>query len=66
MERDILTHYAITDEGDRLFTRARLEGERTRELLRRFLPPPPAKVLDIGGAEARTHCRWRATDIAST
>lgn len=51
MERDILTHYAITDEGDRLFPRARLEGERTRELLRRFLPPPPAKVLDIGGAE---------------
>lgn len=51
VEREILTHYAVTDEGERLIARARLEGERTRELLRRFLPPAPADVLDIGGAD---------------
>jgi 2-polyprenyl-3-methyl-5-hydroxy-6-metoxy-1,4-benzoquinol methylase len=28
-----------------------LEAARTRQLLRRFLPPAPADVLDIGGAE---------------
>ncbi|HEX2212536.1 MAG TPA: class I SAM-dependent methyltransferase, partial [Mycobacterium sp.] len=51
VEPDMLAHYEITDEADRLTTRARLEGERTRDLLHRFLPKAPAYVLDIGGAE---------------
>src|SRR5262245_28966272 len=51
VERDILDHYETGVEADRLTTWARLEGERTRELLRRYLPPPPAYVLDVGGAE---------------
>lgn len=51
VEPDMLAHYEITDEADRLTTRARLEGERTRELLHRFLPKAPAYVLDVGGAE---------------
>uniref|UniRef100_UPI0006961609 class I SAM-dependent methyltransferase n=1 Tax=Allosalinactinospora lopnorensis TaxID=1352348 RepID=UPI0006961609 len=44
-------HYALGVERDRLATWGRLESERTRELLRRFLPPPPAVVCDVGGAE---------------
>ena len=44
-------HYGAGVERDRLTTWGRLEAERTRELLRRFLPGPPAVVLDIGGAE---------------
>ncbi len=46
----IAAHYRHDPERDRLETWARLEGIRTRELLSRFLPAPPAVVLDIGGA----------------
>jgi SAM-dependent methyltransferase len=38
-------------ESDRLATWGRLEAARTRALLRRYLPPSPADVLDVGGAE---------------
>ncbi|WP_143517194.1 class I SAM-dependent methyltransferase [Pseudonocardia sp. MH-G8] len=53
-------HYV---EDDRLHTTAhgRLEYERTRELLRRYLPNPPARVLDVGGATG-VHARWLAAD----
>jgi SAM-dependent methyltransferase len=51
LHRDIAEHYAQGVESDRLATWGRLEAERTRELLRRFLPAAPADVLDIGGAE---------------
>jgi SAM-dependent methyltransferase len=46
----IAAHYRHDPERDRLETWARLEAIRTRELLSRFLPPPPAVVLDVGGA----------------
>jgi SAM-dependent methyltransferase len=46
----IAAHYRHDPERDRLETWARLEAVRTRELLTRFLPPPPAVVLDVGGA----------------
>jgi hypothetical protein len=46
----IAAHYRHNPERDRLETWARLEGVRTRELLGRFLPAPPAVVLDVGGA----------------
>jgi ubiquinone/menaquinone biosynthesis C-methylase UbiE len=36
-----------------------LECERSRELLSRFLPPPPAKVLDVGGGPGGHAC-WLA------
>jgi SAM-dependent methyltransferase len=48
---DILAHYALGVERDRLTTWGRLEAARTWELLRRFLPEAPAAVLDVGGAE---------------
>jgi SAM-dependent methyltransferase len=51
LDRAIQEHYGAGVERDRLTTWGRLEAERTRELLRRFLPPPPAVVLDVGGAE---------------
>jgi ubiquinone/menaquinone biosynthesis C-methylase UbiE len=38
-------------EGERLFTGlGQLEFERTKLILNRYLPKPPAKILDIGGA----------------
>ena len=46
----IAAHYRHDPERDRLETWARLENLRTRELLARFLPPPPAVILDVGGA----------------
>ena len=46
-------HYEHGLERDRLATWARLEYARTLELLGRFLPPPPARVLDVGGGPGR-------------
>jgi len=49
MDPDIVSHYAMGVEEDRLSTWGRLERERTLDLLGRFLPPAPATVLDVGG-----------------
>jgi 2-polyprenyl-3-methyl-5-hydroxy-6-metoxy-1,4-benzoquinol methylase len=51
LDAEIAAHYAEVPERDRL-TRGPwvLERERTWELLGRHLPPPPALVLDVGGA----------------
>lgn len=47
------------DEDGRLRQRAHgvLERVRTQELLTRFLPPPPATVLDAGGGTG-VHAAW--------
>jgi SAM-dependent methyltransferase len=61
---DVMRFYQSTiTEADRLTSSAdgRLELLRTQELLRRFLPPPPATVLDVGGG-AGVHARWLAED----
>ncbi|MDX2542335.1 class I SAM-dependent methyltransferase [Streptomyces sp. WI04-05B] len=61
---EIVTFYAETiDEADRLSTTAdgRLELVRTQELLRRHLPPPPARILDVGGGPG-AHARWLVAD----
>jgi ubiquinone/menaquinone biosynthesis C-methylase UbiE len=57
----MLEHYAGQDEGERLVRsgHGRLELVRTRELLARHLPQPPAKVLDVGGATG-VHASWLA------
>ncbi|MFD5931971.1 class I SAM-dependent methyltransferase [Streptomyces sp. NPDC060333] len=59
----IVSYYTEYDEASRLHSTAvgRLEFERTRELLRRSLPPPPARVLDVGGGPG-THARWLVED----
>ncbi|MGI9098543.1 MAG: class I SAM-dependent methyltransferase [Solirubrobacteraceae bacterium] len=51
LDPSIQAHYAREVERDRLTTWGRLEFERTKDLMERFLPPSPARVLDVGGAE---------------
>jgi SAM-dependent methyltransferase len=47
----ILWYYGSFDEGTRLTVgEGKLELARIREILTRFLPAPPARVLDVGGA----------------
>jgi SAM-dependent methyltransferase len=49
LDPEIAAHYASVSERERLGPWS-LERVRTWELLGRHLPPPPAVVLDIGGA----------------
>jgi SAM-dependent methyltransferase len=47
----IRDYYEALPESDRLKAHAgRLECLRSREILRRVLPPAPARILDVGGA----------------
>jgi ubiquinone/menaquinone biosynthesis C-methylase UbiE len=56
----MLTFYAQGKEARRLFSGAgRLERARTQELLDRYLPPPPAVILDVGGGAGVYAC-WLA------
>jgi ubiquinone/menaquinone biosynthesis C-methylase UbiE len=51
---EILDHYDRYDERARLTDAlGRLEWDRTLEILARVLPPPPARVLDVGGGPGR-------------
>jgi ubiquinone/menaquinone biosynthesis C-methylase UbiE len=56
----MLHYYASTDESKRL---TRIESElellRTRDIFSRYLPVPPAIVLDVGGGPA-VHSYWLA------
>jgi len=48
---EIVGHYSGASECDRLTSGiGLLERERTLEILARFLPEPPAMILDVGGA----------------
>ncbi|MFE5597452.1 class I SAM-dependent methyltransferase [Streptomyces sp. NPDC056549] len=60
---EIIDFYTRSDEAARLHTTATgaLELTRTQELLRRHLPPAPARVLDVGGGPG-AHARWLAAD----
>jgi ubiquinone/menaquinone biosynthesis C-methylase UbiE len=51
----------VEDERLRKSPHGRLEFARTRELLRRELPPAPARVLDVGGGTG-VHARWLVSD----
>jgi ubiquinone/menaquinone biosynthesis C-methylase UbiE len=56
----MLEHYGGGVERDRVAGGAsRLEFERTKELLERFLPQPPAAVLDVGGGPG-AYAAWLA------
>jgi ubiquinone/menaquinone biosynthesis C-methylase UbiE len=50
MNENILRYYELAQESSRL-SGALLERVRTESILRRFLPPAPATVLDVGGAD---------------
>jgi SAM-dependent methyltransferase len=55
---DLVALYEAGDEDVRMVTAAnRVEWERTLELLERWLPPAPARVLDIGGGSGR-YAAW--------
>jgi ubiquinone/menaquinone biosynthesis C-methylase UbiE len=59
-EGAILGHYGTGYERQRLFQgTSRIEFERTKELLQRFLPTPPAAVIDIGGGPG-AYAAWLA------
>jgi SAM-dependent methyltransferase len=50
LDPEIGAHYAGVPEQRRLADPGSLERVRTWELLGRYLPPPPAVVVDVGGA----------------
>jgi ubiquinone/menaquinone biosynthesis C-methylase UbiE len=57
----VLQYYTDADEAARLSaTWFQLEHERTRELIRRHLPPPPARIVDAGGGAGAYAC-WLAS-----
>jgi ubiquinone/menaquinone biosynthesis C-methylase UbiE len=56
--REVQAFYARVPEESRLTTGAsRLEFERTKEILTRLLPKPPASIVDVGGA-AGAYSLW--------
>ena len=58
----VVRHYEGIREEHRLTGGlAELELVRTREVLRRHLPPAPARVLDVGGGTG-VHARWLLAD----
>ena len=58
---EILAHYEEYEEATRLSEgTGPLEKERTRRILRRCLPSPPATVLDVGGGTG-VHALWLAS-----
>lgn len=57
---DVIRHYESVREEQRLLEgTSQLELLRTQELLVRYLPPPPAVVLDVGGGPG-VHACWLA------
>ncbi|PRX99787.1 class I SAM-dependent methyltransferase [Allonocardiopsis opalescens] len=59
---EVLAYYQAGREHGRLRAgRDRLELLRTRDILRRLLPPAPARVLDVGGGTG-VHAAWLAED----
>lgn len=57
---EVLRYYEEFPEESRLGVGPfRLEFERTKDILSRVLPPPPARVVDVGGA-AGAYSTWLA------
>ncbi len=57
---EVLTYYEQGNEAERLTGgRGLLEFARTKELIKRYITPPPAVILDIGGATG-IHALWLA------
>jgi ubiquinone/menaquinone biosynthesis C-methylase UbiE len=57
---EVAAYYDHYPEETRLDTgTSRLEFERTKEILARVLPQPPARILDVGGA-AGAYSAWLA------
>jgi ADP-ribosylglycohydrolase/SAM-dependent methyltransferase len=57
---EVIAYYSGFPEESRLgIGSSRLEFERTKDLLTRFLPDPPARIVDVGGA-AGAYSSWLA------
>jgi SAM-dependent methyltransferase len=55
-----VAHYMLGNERERLDTPAgTVEFARTKDILERYLPPPPASIADIGGGPGR-YALWLA------
>jgi SAM-dependent methyltransferase len=62
LDQAILRHYESAQEELRITSGlGQIELLRTQEVLRRHLPPPPARILDVGGG-AGVHASWLADD----
>ncbi|MGW2150566.1 class I SAM-dependent methyltransferase [Nonomuraea bangladeshensis] len=62
MTPELLAYYDQDREDGRLREgRGRLEFWRTQDVLRRTLPPAPARVLDVGGGTG-VHAEWLSAD----
>lgn len=60
MDEEIRAYYEAGEELGRLERGYwRLEFARTKELLLRYLPPPPVRVLDVGGGPG-VYAEWLA------
>jgi len=59
-QQSIAAHYELGFERDRLFREGepRLELTRTLELLDRFLPVAPARLIDVGGGPGAYAAVW--------
>ena len=59
LDPDIRAHYELGMESPRLANDSKLEWARTQDLLERYVAPPPATVLDIGGGPG-VYAGWLA------
>jgi SAM-dependent methyltransferase len=60
VDEEIRAYYETGVESDRLERfEGRIEFARTKELLARFLPPAPARIIDIGGGPG-VYAEWLA------
>src|ERR1700687_215639 len=60
-KRSVEQYYAEYPEHDRLSSaRGQLEFERTKRIVQRFLPTPPAIVADVGGGTG-PYSHWLAS-----
>jgi ubiquinone/menaquinone biosynthesis C-methylase UbiE len=62
MDEAVVRHYETIHEEERISQGlGQIELIRTQEILHRFLPDPPAKVLDVGGGTG-IHASWLADE----
>jgi len=62
MDEVVIRHYESIREDERIAEGfGRLELIRTQEILHRFLPDPPARVIDVGGGTG-IHAAWLANE----